>query len=94
MLVLEDFTTDNGMLTPTLKLKRRVVFDRYGAGAGTRSAGRQARLIDRRRPSFLGAADGFLPPRYLRRRCRVQENLLAAGLGVEPPRRQATQRGP
>jgi long-chain acyl-CoA synthetase len=29
-LVAEDFTTDNGMLTPTLKLKRRVVLARYG----------------------------------------------------------------
>ena len=29
-LVEEDFTTDNGMLTPTLKLKRRVVLARYG----------------------------------------------------------------
>jgi long-chain acyl-CoA synthetase len=26
----DDFTTDNGMLTPTLKLKRRVVLERYG----------------------------------------------------------------
>ena len=31
IIVLEDFTTDNGMLTPTLKLKRRVVLERYGA---------------------------------------------------------------
>src|SRR5690606_10302198 len=29
-IVDEDFTTDNGMLTPTLKLKRRVVLQRYG----------------------------------------------------------------
>ncbi len=29
MLVREDFTTDNGMLTPTLKLKRRSVLARY-----------------------------------------------------------------
>lgn len=27
----EDFTTDNDMLTPTLKLKRRNVESRYGA---------------------------------------------------------------
>jgi long-chain acyl-CoA synthetase len=29
-VIVEDFTTDNGMLTPTLKLKRRVVLERYG----------------------------------------------------------------
>ena len=29
VLVSEDFTTDNGMLTPTLKLKRRNVLERY-----------------------------------------------------------------
>src|SRR5207245_10782533 len=29
VLVSEDFTTDNGMLTPTLKLKRRSVLARY-----------------------------------------------------------------
>jgi long-chain acyl-CoA synthetase len=30
-LTAEDFSTDNGMLTPTLKLKRQKVLDRYGA---------------------------------------------------------------
>ncbi len=30
VIVEEDFTTENGMLTPTLKLKRRVVMEKYG----------------------------------------------------------------
>lgn len=30
VLVMEDFTTENGMLTPTMKLKRRAVLARYG----------------------------------------------------------------
>ena len=30
VLVTEEFTTDNGMLTPSLKVKRRVVMDKYG----------------------------------------------------------------
>jgi long-chain acyl-CoA synthetase len=30
-VVAEDFTTENGMLTPTLKLKRNKVLERYGA---------------------------------------------------------------
>jgi long-chain acyl-CoA synthetase len=29
-LIVEDFTTENGLLTPTLKLKRRVVLQMYG----------------------------------------------------------------
>ena len=29
-LIAEDFTTDNGMLTPSLKLKRRKVIEVYG----------------------------------------------------------------
>jgi long-chain acyl-CoA synthetase len=31
LFVKEDFTVDNGMLTQTLKLKRRVVMDKYGS---------------------------------------------------------------
>jgi long-chain acyl-CoA synthetase len=30
-LIAEDFTIDNGMLTPKLSLKRRVVMQRHGA---------------------------------------------------------------
>ena len=29
MLVADEFTADNGALTPTMKLKRRVIDDRY-----------------------------------------------------------------
>jgi long-chain acyl-CoA synthetase len=29
MLVPDEFTADNGALTPTLKLRRRVIEDRY-----------------------------------------------------------------
>ena len=29
-LVAEDFSTENGLLTPSLKLKRRVAMERYG----------------------------------------------------------------
>ena len=29
-LIAEDFTTDNGMLTPSLRLKRRKVIETYG----------------------------------------------------------------
>jgi long-chain acyl-CoA synthetase len=30
LLVLDEFTVQNGMLTPTLKLKRSNVLDKYG----------------------------------------------------------------
>jgi long-chain acyl-CoA synthetase len=30
VLIAQDFTTDNGMLTPSLKLKRRKVLEEYG----------------------------------------------------------------
>jgi long-chain acyl-CoA synthetase len=30
-LILEDFTTTNGMLTPSLKLKRRAVLAKWGS---------------------------------------------------------------
>jgi long-chain acyl-CoA synthetase len=30
-LIVDDFTTDNGMLTPSLKLKRRKVIETYGS---------------------------------------------------------------
>jgi long-chain acyl-CoA synthetase len=29
LLVADEFTPDNGVLTPTLKLRRRVIEDRY-----------------------------------------------------------------
>ncbi len=29
-LIDKDFTTENGMLTPSLKLKRRAVLEKYG----------------------------------------------------------------
>ena len=29
LLVADEFTTDNGILTPTLKLRRRVIEERY-----------------------------------------------------------------
>ena len=31
VIASDDFTVENGMLTPTLKLKRRKVLERYGA---------------------------------------------------------------
>lgn len=42
-LLREDFTTDNGMLTPSLKLKRRKVVEVYGAVIDQLYAGRGAR---------------------------------------------------
>jgi long-chain acyl-CoA synthetase len=42
-LIAQDFTTDNGMLTPSLKLKRRKVMETYGKVIDDLYASKQAK---------------------------------------------------
>jgi long-chain acyl-CoA synthetase len=50
-LIMDDFTTDNGMLTPSLKLKRRKVVETYGSLVDQLYAGKKGGKGEAARPT-------------------------------------------